>query len=68
MRVQIDQLFLKQVRVRKFCNLDMNAGLSFVVLRRLAQRVAFDSRVNGEGEHFTRAAAPATRHQTHGDN
>jgi hypothetical protein len=42
-RAQIEQLFLKQVGVRKLGDIDMDAGLLLIIFGSLTQRVAFNS-------------------------
>jgi hypothetical protein len=49
-RVQVDQLLLKEIGVRKLSDVYMDAGLGFVVQRRLLQRVAFHAGVDRQRE------------------
>ncbi len=51
-RVEIYQFFLKKICVRKLSDVDVDAGLSFVVECGLFERFAFDARDYGQRQLF----------------
>src|ERR1044071_123404 len=63
-RVQINQLFLEKIGVRKLCDVDMNARLRFVIARSIFERVTFDTGDDRERQLLSVTAAAATTTST----